>query len=379
MKIAFIRTDFDPYGGAELFTQRLVESLIQKGVEVHFFARSWKGEQDKSVHMHLVGGPRSPSVLRQFWFVNSVKRAVQKYSFDLVQSNERTLCQQVYRAGDGVHARWLELRCARFGFWRRLSIRINPFHRYMLWLEKKMFEDDGLQAVIVNSNMVRREITSRFAIADEKIHTIYNGIDIEKFHPRLRKVEGGLLRRENGIEDAELVVLFVGSGFARKGLLPLMKAFARSAGGKKLWVVGKGNIRKYQREACRLGIEDSVVFWGPQKETPQFYAAADIFVLPTLYDPFPSVVLEAMASGVPVITTVTSGASEIITPGKDGYVLSDVDAVDELVMYMDRLSDNEFRTGMAHLARRKAEKFSMEKTSDETMKLYQSLINSQNK
>jgi len=374
VRIAFIRTDFDPFGGAELFTQRLVESLIKKGVEVHFFARTWKGEQNSAIHMHQIGGPGSPSVLRQFWFVNAVKREVEKYSFDLVQSNERTLCQQVYRAGDGVHARWLELRCARFGFWRRLSIKINPFHCYLLWLEKRMFEDAALKAVIVNSNMVRKEITSRFEIEDEKIHTIYNGIDIEKFHPRLRKTEGAQLRQQNGVRDDELVILFVGSGYERKGLLPLLKAFAMSGVCGKLWVVGKGDVKKYQREARCLGIEDIVTFWGPQKNTPSFYAAADIFVLPTLYDPFPSVILEAMASEVPVITTVNSGAAEIIEQGKEGFVMSAPEAIEELVSYIEQLSNYKLRGEMAKHARMKVENFSMKKKSEETMQLYRTLI-----
>jgi len=374
LKVAFVRSEFDPYGGAELFTQRLIEALTQKGVEVHVFARKWKCESDRTIYLHRIRGPGSPSFLRHAVFVYFVKRELRKHSFDLIQSNERTLSQDVYRAGDGVHARWLDIRCARLGFWRKLSIKLNPFHRYLLWLEKKMFEDGGLKAVIVNSNMVKQEILSRFAISDEKIHIIYNGVDLARFHPRLKAIEGRHLRRQNGVGDNDLLILFVGSGFGRKGVMPLLEAVAKSGGGKRLWIVGKGDVKRYQRRARELGIQEFITFCGPQANTPAFYAAADVFALPTMYDPFPSVILEAMASGLPVITTTHSGAAEIITPGKEGYVVSAPEAVEEIAFYLDRLADRECRSAMGVQARLLAEHFPMEKTVEEILQLYRDEI-----
>ncbi len=228
-----------------------------------------------------------------------VKKALQRYQFDLIQSNERTLSQHIYRAGDGVHATWLTLRKARSSPVKRLSLALNPFHRYMLRLEKKMFEAPELRAIIVNSEMVRREITDRFQVDNLKIHTIYNGVDCSRFHPDNKRNMGLALRQRQGISPEAKIALLVGSGYERKGVRPLLAALARVPENILLWVVGKDSIAPYRKLARQLGIAERVTFWGKQQDVRPFYAAADFFVLPTLYDPFPSVALEAMASGLP--------------------------------------------------------------------------------
>ena len=119
MKIAFIRYRYDPYGGAERFTQMLMQSLAERAVETHVFARQWRQVETPRIHFHHVGGFRWPRVLRHASFVFLVGRAVRLEDFDLVQSNERTLSQHLYRAGDGVHARWLQLRSLQQGRLRR--------------------------------------------------------------------------------------------------------------------------------------------------------------------------------------------------------------------------------------------------------------------
>lgn len=373
MKIAFIRDKYDPYGGAERFTEMLADSLASRGAEVHLFAREWAESENTNIRLHRIAGFRFPSLLRHASFVFLAGRAVRKERFDLVQSNERTLCQQIYRAGDGVHARWLEIRSVHQSFLKRVSVRLNPFHYYLLWLERRLFEDPDLKAVIVNSNMVRREITSRFRIDDEKIHTIYNGVDLNRFHPKNRRILGDPLRVECGIDDGAPVVLFLGSGFERKGLSALIEGMATARGKARLWVVGKGRTAAYQRLARNLGLESRVTFWGPRKDVPRFYAGADIFAFPTLYDPFPTVVLEALASGLPVITTAQCGAAEIMSQGKEGFILGSPDAVLELAESLDTLYHLDRRRKMSADAREIAEGFSYERTVRETERLYQRL------
>ena len=373
MKIAFIRTEYDPFGGAERFTQSLMDDLTQNGIEVHIFARKWKSDLRGNVHLHRIGGINSPSLLRQASFVLLVNRALRKEHFDLIQSNERTLFQHIYRAGDGVHARWLELRAAHQGILKRLSVAVNPFHLLILWLERRLFEHPELRAVIVNSNMVRAEILSRFRIAESKIVTIYNGVDLNRFHPEHRGTLGKQLREEHGVSPDIHLALFLGSGFERKGLGQVIQALAGTGPDTRLWVVGKGDGRRYLGIAQKLGVASRVKFFGGQHNVERFYAAADFFVFPTLYDPFPSVVLEAMASGLPVITTAQCGAAEIIEHGKDGFVLADPDESDRLAAYMNELSVVKKRSVMSGLARRKAENFPWQRTVDAMLHLYRQL------
>lgn len=373
MKIAFIRTEYDPFGGAERFTQSLMDHLTRNGVEVHIFARKWKNDLRSDIHLHRIGGINSPSLFRHASFILLVNRALRKEYFDLIQSNERTLFQHIYRAGDGVHARWLELRAAHQGILKRLSVAVNPFHFFIRWLEKRLFEHPELRAVIVNSNMVRAEILSRFRITESKIRTIYNGVDLERFHPEHRITLGKQMREEHGVSPDIHLALFLGSGFERKGLRQAIRALARTGPDTRLWVVGKGDDGRYLNIAQRLGVASRVVFFGGRHDVERFYAAADFFVFPTLYDPFPSVVLEALASGLPVITTAQCGAAEIIEHGTDGYVLADPGESDSLAAYMNELSVVKKRSVMSGLARRKAENFPWQRTVDEMLDLYRQL------
>ena len=374
LRIAFIRYRYDPFGGAERFTQTLAESLAARGIEVHILAHDWKANPGKGIHLHRIGGPSWPSILAYSMFVFLVGRAVRAGNFDLVQSNERTLCQDIYRAGDGVHARWLEIRSTGEGMFRRLSFRLNPFHRLRLFLEKTLFEDPRLKAVIVNSEMVKKEILERFDLPPERIHTIYNGVDLDRFSPTGRPTHGMALRREYGIDDRTPVVLFVGSGFERKGLRYLLEGFAKAGGDARLWVVGKGKTTRYEKMAERAGIRNRTVFFGPRRDTAPFYAAADIFAFPTLYDPFPSVVLEAMASGLPVITTAQCGAAEILSPGVNGFVLDSPEDTDGLAKHLETLFDEKLRLTFSMAARTTAEGFSTENTMQHMEKLYETLL-----
>ncbi len=375
MKIAFIRNEYDPYGGAERFTQTLSEAFAERGDEVHIFAREWIESGTPNIRFHRIRAFRSPSLLRHASFVYLAGQSVRKEQFDLVQSNERTLCQDIYRAGDGVHARWLEIRATYESFLKRVSVRLNPFHRYILRLERRLFEHPDLKAVIVNSDMVRREITSRFRIPDEHIHTIYNGVDLKEFHPQHRASVGKPFRKECNISDATPLVLFVGSGFERKGLAALIKGMSMAGSDAKLWVVGKGKTRSYKNLTEQLWLDARVTFWGPQKNVMPFYAAADILALPTWYDPFPTVVLEALASGLPVITTAQCGAAEIIRRGREGFILSSPHAVPELAGYLTKLYHPSQRGVMSVNARRKAEEFPLDRTVRELEELYQNVMN----
>jgi UDP-glucose:(heptosyl)LPS alpha-1,3-glucosyltransferase len=374
MKIAFIRYKYDPFGGAERFTQVLMERLAARGVEVHLYARRWSAPPVDGIQLHHVGGPSWPAILGYASFVFMVGRAVRKAHFDLVQSNERTLCQDVYRAGDGVHARWLELRARRLGLLGRLSLLLNPFHLLRLWLERRLFEEPSLKGVIVNSEMVRQEILSRFRIDAARIHTIYNGVDLSRFHPEHRQNEGLRKRKSAGVREDEMIVLFVGSGFERKGLEWAMRGLAQTRVRARLWVVGKGRTHSYEKLAGELNLAARVTFWGPQTDTSAFYAAADVFVLPTLYDPFPSVALEAMASGLPIITTADCGAAEIITQGREGFILDVPENTRCVAEYLDFLSSEDKRRRMGRQARVRAEGFPWELTVSQMEELYQGLI-----
>lgn len=322
MKIALVRQRYTSYGGAERFVARALAGLAAQGVEVEIIARRWAATAG------VAGRRVGPFYLGRTWrdwsFACAVQQIIAAGEYDLVQSHERIPGCHVYRAGDGVHATWLELR----GMPRPLSL----WHRYTLAAEAALFRHPALRAVICNSAMVRDDIARRFGLAQEKLHVITNGVDLDVFHPRLRERHRQALRQKLGCSETARVALFVGSGFERKGLPTLLEAFASVATPQtELWVVGRDRAEAaLARRVRALGLSARVRFFGAQEDVRPFYGAADLFALPTLYDPFPNAVLEALACGLPVITTTTCGAAERIT-AENGAVIraGDVAALGE--------------------------------------------------
>ncbi len=311
MKLAIVRQKYTAFGGAERFVERALAALRAKGVDVSILAREWQGDME--------GVRVDPFYLGRTWrdagFARAVQRLIAERRFDLMQSHERIPGCDIYRAGDGVHATWLELR-------GRPLDRFAPWHRYTLAAEAEMFHHPDLRAVICNSRMVKDDIARRFGVADGKLQVIYNGVDLDVFHPRLRTGQGLALREKTGVEARIPVVLFVGSGYARKGLPSLLHALSRmTRRDARLWVVGRDKDEMLMRKMAQtLGVDDRVLFLGPQVDVKPFYGAADVFALPTLYDPFPNAALEALACGLPLLTTTTCGAAELITAANGAVI-----------------------------------------------------------
>lgn len=216
---------------------------------------------------------------------------------------------------------------------KRLGVRLNPHHRYFLQAEQAMFNSPTLRAVICHSAMVKADIQRHFAIDEQKLRVILPGVDAQKFHPGLRDAFRQAIRQKLRIPKAAPVALFVGSGFERKGLAGFLLGLADQSGYAMLTrdairgiVVGHDkHLVRYQSLADQLGLSDRVVFTGGVDDVRPYYAAADVFVLPVLYDPLPNACLEAMACALPVVTSTTSGAAELITNGVEGFVTDALD------------------------------------------------------
>jgi UDP-glucose:(heptosyl)LPS alpha-1,3-glucosyltransferase len=370
VRLAIVRQRYSAYGGAERFIERALAALRGQGVAVTVFAREWTGDPGSVVRCNPFHIGR---LWRDWSFARAVRLELTRRSFDLVQSHERIAACDLYRAGDGVHAQWLQNRRAALGPIARLGLTLNPYHRYVLAAEREVFESARLRAVICNSRMVREEIRSRFGVPEAKLHVIYNGIDLEDFHPRLRESHRTRVREELGIAPDALVHLFVGAGFERKGVFRLLQAFARSVREAHLIVVGRDKLQgRAERLARSLGIAQLVHFVGGQADARPFYGASDSFVLPTLYDPFPNAALEAMACGLPVTTTHQCGTSELIEEGANGFVVDalDVDALAASLAGLDVVKALE----MGRRARQRAETLSLDLMTERLLALYRSLM-----
>jgi UDP-glucose:(heptosyl)LPS alpha-1,3-glucosyltransferase len=331
-KLAIVRQRYNPFGGAERFVERALNALGENGLHVSLITREWKGG-GAGRDIRLCNPFHMGRLWRDAGFSQAVRKLIAKGEFDLVQSHERIPGCSVYRAGDGVHATWLELRARQQSSFARWFTSLHPWHRYTLAAENAMFRHPGLRAVICNSVMVRDDIAQRFGVPQDKLHVIHNGVDLDYFNPQLKQQYRTDMRTRLGIDDATPVIVYVGSGFARKGVPQLLQALAEMSHQNAVAiVVGKDkHSRRMQALAVSLGLDGRVHFVGPQQDVRPWYGMADVLALPTLYDPFPNVALEALACGLPVMTTPTCGAAEVLQGRDCGRICDALDTAAQAV------------------------------------------------
>ncbi len=380
MKIALIRQSYHKYGGAERYVSYLAEGLLKRGHEVHVFARKWEPNTPKGIIFHRVPTLKGPSFLKALSFSSNVKRLLQRDRFDIINSFDRTLYQDIYRAGDGVHREWrrrlLKITPNPIA---RLFTLLNPLHLSLLYLEKKIFQENNYKKIIAISKKGKEEIIEYYRVRPEDITVIYNGVNLEEFHPKNRALFRDEIRKEFNIDNNEFFILFVGSGFRRKGLRYLIEAISllKKERPLKVLVVAKGKKRAYLKLAKRQGVKNRIIFTGGRKDLRKFYAASDLFVLPTIYEPFGNVCLETLASGLPIIVSKASGAAEIIAEGKNGLLVKNPQDSRELAEKIRFTFDDRFRNKLSKNARILAENFTVDKNVEKTLQIYKEVIGDQ--
>ena len=369
-RIAVIRQAYRVDGGAERFVAGLASTLGGQNVQVTVITRRWDGAGQQDV---ITCDPPKPTrVIRDWGFARGVRRILRSHRFDLVQSNERIPGCHLYRAGDGVHREWLRQRARTQSLPARLATALSPYHAWVRYAERAMFESPEMRAVICNGQMVRDEILEWFDIEPEKLHIIHTGVDTDYFHPRCRET-GEDTRRGLGVSNDTPLFAFIGSGFARKGLDAAIRAIA-AVPEAHLIVVGQNNhTARFRRLSRSLGAAERLHFTGILSDVLPVYGAADALLLPTLYDPFPNVTLEAMACGLPVVTSTKCGAAEIIRNGENGWV-SDALDVHEFTRALRTLCDSDRCRSIGDEARRTAECFTLDVMRERLLDLYNRLL-----
>jgi UDP-glucose:(heptosyl)LPS alpha-1,3-glucosyltransferase len=320
MKFAIIRKECSfRMGGAERYAANLCRALAESGHRVHVLAERC----DDDIHPDLIHVPirvsHASSWSKNLSFHRNSQRAAAALGADAVIALSRSYPADAFRVSDPLHDYWMGIRYP--GKIHRFLQRLNPRHRAILALEKGIFDPANTRFIITNSELSKRLIPLSHPFPAERIHVIYNGVDLEKFRPS----DGRMAAREE--EPAKL--LFVGQDFKRKGLKPLIQALAgvkRMGHAFQLRVIGRDRPDIYRNLAGQLGLAENITFEGPSGSIQDAYQAADLFVFPSLYDPFANVCLEALACGLPVLTTTTNGSSEIITEGADGFVIDGAEA-----------------------------------------------------
>jgi len=351
-KLLFIKKRFNAYGGAELYLHGII-NILQEKYDISIISENWP--QIPGIRIYRIKKSR---FLPALFFILQIKNFLKrnKQLFDITISFDRCIDVDIFRASDGCHAKWLEQRKLFEHSIKTLANNLSLKHNITLWLEKRTLET--CKKIIVNSSMVKREFEFFYGkhVLDlsKKISLCYNGINLQKFYPIDEPLKQNL-RKQFGMGN-ESVILFVGSGYKRKGIDIIINSLKTLPKKTKVLIIGKDKNLKFYREKYRK--YQNIAFLGPQKNTLPFYQMSDIFILPTYYDPFANTTLEALACGLPVITSIYNGAHEIIQDGKEGFTI-DIKKSVNLKPYIIKILAN--KKHLKKMTTKKAKHFDLNK------------------
>ncbi|HEX2579008.1 MAG TPA: glycosyltransferase family 4 protein [Rhabdochlamydiaceae bacterium] len=312
--VAILKKDFHNHGGLEKSAWRIIQALKERGASPTLLT---------SLEISAPCPVLSCSLDSKFKFIRLkefdtwCKSMVKRHHFDVVFSMDRATFQTHHRAGNGVHAAYLALRSQKEGFLKKFSFKLNPLHRVMLKLEKATFEDPHLKGIIVNSHYVKNQVLQFYATDPAKIHVVHNGVEWLEMENdfNLSFSHKEKIAKELGLDPKVFQFLFVGHNFHRKGVSLLLKALSSLPRNFHLSVVGTDkNLSAYQKQAAELGLAKNVTFFYSQSDTRPFYQVTDALVIPSHYDPFANVTVEALAMGLFVVSSDNNGGHEVLTP-----------------------------------------------------------------
>ena len=326
-RIALTMPRLGLYGGAEGFGWRLAEALAAQGHSVDFLCGRAEGTPPAGVRPVVLGRPPLGRALKNLWFAHAVDKRLGSAGYDVVIGLGRTGSQDILRVGGGPQTVFNRLTEAAHGAglalaWKRLRRAVSPSSAVIGWLEARQFDapESASQHIVCVSDLVRDWLLAAHPALDPaRVSVVYNRPDLDRFAP-LAPARRAELRAGLGLADSDVVVCTAGTNFALKGVGTLIRALTLLPPRFRLAVAGGRGPGRWLALARELGVESRVRFAGRVADMPGFYGAADVFALPTYYDACSNAVLEALACGLPSISSSRNG-SAVFVPQR--HILAD--------------------------------------------------------
>lgn len=388
LRIAVVLDKFLPSRGGERYFSFLCTELAEKGHDVHVFATEAEVVAVLPYQVHEMRVSRRPAWLRTLALWGYLPRTPEGQSFDVVHAVAQCRAATVLNPHGGVEAAYLRQEFASienplYRAYKRLSHALSLRRRLDMHFQKRLYASGRLRRVIAISEMVKADIIKYYAFPEERISVVFNSVDLDAFHPRNREVHRAQKRAELKLGEKAILLLFAGNNFRLKGVGTLLKALAlltRQFPHRdfRLLVAGRGRPGRYRRLMKKLGIAGRVRFAGAVPAMAPYYAAADIYVHPTFYDSCSLTVLEALASGLPAVTTRFNGAAQAIQSPEGGKVIDNPADPRELAAAIASFADPEKRAAAQTVARSWMEHYPPERNVQETLEAYYSALYSKN-
>ncbi|HUY33796.1 MAG TPA: glycosyltransferase family 4 protein [Pirellulales bacterium] len=377
MKIGLVIEHLDPRrGGAEQWTHQFAHWLLGAGHEVHVVAGGFAaGAERTGIVPH-----RLPRAAGRLEFARAAEDRLDALSLDVAHDMGQGWHCDLFQPHGGSRAAAFERNLCLLPRWlrpfKRRAARWLP--RYREFQQLTMGQTIAEERIFIAiSRMVARDFERFHGVPRERVRLIYNGVDVERFSPGQRSNYRRVVRDELGVAEDELLLLIVAHNFRLKGVPALLAAvglLAADGWPVRLAVVGGKRHPAFARLAGRLGAGNATRFVGSVEDAVPYYAAADAYVQPTWYDPCSLVLLEALASGLPVVTSRYNGAGELVTEGREGWIVDDPGDPRELAGRLQPLFDPATRQRMSAAARALAEAHSFDRNGRELLAVYDEVV-----
>ncbi|GAA3750933.1 glycosyltransferase family 4 protein [Microbacterium kribbense] len=371
MRIGMSAYRFNQQGGIERASYELARQLSAQGEDVTLLAEDVDPAPEQPLSWQRVTMPRVPGFLIPGVYPGRATRALRDHGFDILHNQGGcALRQQDVITAHSCHRAWWKMKLAHGEKARAL---LNPHHRVVLHMERLNYRPGAYSRVIAVSGGVGREVTAHYDVPADRIRVIPNAVDIARFQPADAAARRARVRAQHGIDRDDVVLLWVGKEFRRKGLAPLISALPHLPPHAKALVIGGDDRAPYQALAKRLGVGSRVIFAGHSSHVEDYFTGGDIFVFPTLYEAFALVTLEAAAAGLPLVTTRVNGTEDFVVEGQNGMFIERDSA--SIARTLRPLVDSaELRGRMADAARHAVAGYTWDAVARRTREVYEEVL-----
>ena len=317
-KIAFCLINYFPFGGLQRDFIRIARECVRRKFEVHVYTTSWEGDVEPGMELHVVPVKGFTNHARAQSFAEQIGQLLSGDDRPLVVGFNKMPHLDLYYAADVCYQ-------ARIRASRSCWYRFMPRYRTWVELEAGVFQAGNHTDILLISSLQQPDYEACYGTEPNRFHLLPPGIDRDRLAPPTALQQRESMRKELGLTDSHVLLLMVGSGYQTKGLDRAIEGLAslpsKLRASAQLYVVGKGNARPYLKLAKKLGVEQHVHIMGARKDVPSFLLAADLLCHPSYHENTGTVILEAMAAGLPVLTTAVCGYAHYVTDAQAGMVL----------------------------------------------------------
>ena len=372
MRIALVAHGIHFRGGMERAFAELARALCWEH-DVHLVTAEVCDVPIDQVTIHPISVRQKPLLVKFFQFYAKSSRLLQKEDFDIVHTIGGITARQNVVTAQYCQSAWGQVIAEEPG----AAEGISAYHRFMWrltgYFEKQAVNSAYTKIICANSERTKVDLQRFYGTDLGKIHVVYNGVDPARFSPENARYRADIRRRYQ-IAATDFVILFVGE-YRRKGLANVIRALGQlNVPDVHLLAIGSGDQTYYTALAAQSGVSTQITLAGPASDIERIFGAVDAFVFPTFYEPFGMVITEAMASGLPVVTSRSAGAAEFIEDGATGFLLDNPGNVEELTGKLKTmLSLGSLRDGIGSKARQSVSHYDWQKVAEETLNLYQQI------